>query len=59
MEKRASEYIRKLNDKGWVINEHMVEQFVIFARSECTRAVANVKSEIKKQVDLVDYRETK
>ena len=53
MHQRALKYVEKLNAEGWVINEQMADQFVIFARSECARTVQNVLMRIKVIVDAI------
>lgn len=57
IEKRALDFVRKLNSEGWVVNEHLAKKFVIFAQAECVRAVIKVKSEIIKVIPKIDYKE--
>lgn len=46
MQKRALDYIRKLNDEGWTINEQMADKFIIFAKAEVARELSNQRNKI-------------
>jgi len=34
MQRRAEQWIDGLNNQGWTVNEHMIDQFVRFAEQE-------------------------
>jgi len=55
MQERALQFIRKLNKEGWTINEQMADQFMIFARAECARAITSVKAKITEEIQKVNY----
>ena len=55
MQQRALAFIQKLNKEGWTINEQMADQFMIFARAECARAVLTLKVRMADALNSVNY----